>query len=110
MPGLDLLVRFARPAGLLFDAALEGLDLVDFRDAEIFAIDERLDAADELFAQAHIAGDRTHFDEGLAFPGAAHGIVICQGAGQRARQGAAMAFGPEPKVDAIRLAAVRVSG
>ncbi len=50
--GLDFLVRVAGPAGLLLDAALERLDFVDLGDAEILAIDERLDRLDELLAEA----------------------------------------------------------
>src|SRR5207244_837944 len=49
--GLDLSVALAGPAGLLLDAALEGLDLVDLGETQIFAVDERLDGADELLAE-----------------------------------------------------------
>ena len=41
--GLDLGVARAGPAGLLLDAPLDGLDLVDLGEAQVFAVDERLD-------------------------------------------------------------------
>ena len=54
--GLDLGVAVAGPAGLVLDAPLQRLDLVDLGEAEILAIDERLDGLEELLAQ--LAGRR----------------------------------------------------
>ncbi len=69
--GLDLVVAVAGLPGLLLDAPLQRLDLVDLGDAEILAIDERLDGLQELLAQAQVAGDGADLDQRLPFPGAA---------------------------------------
>ncbi len=92
--GLDVGVAGPRPAGLVLDAALEGLDLVDLGEAEIFAVDEGLDGAQEFLAEPRIAGDRPHLDERLPFPGAAERVIVGERAGQRARQRAAVPFRP----------------
>ena len=55
-PVLTSRVAVAGLAGLLLDAPLERLDLVDLGEAEIFAIDKRLDGLQELLAQ--LAGRR----------------------------------------------------
>ena len=92
----------------VLDPPLERLDLVDLGDAQILAIDERLDRLEEFLAEPGIAGDGANLDEGLPFPGSAQRVVIGKRAGQRARQRAALPFGPQPQIDAVRLAAVGV--
>ena len=57
---------------------------------------------------SQVAGDGADLDERLPFPGAAQRVVVGERAGQRARQRAAVAFGPQPQIDAIGLAAVGV--
>src|SRR5206468_1968077 len=48
MPGLDLGAADAGVTRLLLDAALQRLDLVDLRETQILAVDERLDGLEEL--------------------------------------------------------------
>ena len=45
-------VAVAGLAGLLLDPPLERLDLVDLGEAQIFAVDERLDGSQELARRA----------------------------------------------------------
>src|ERR1043166_21030 len=74
--GLDFGVALAELARLLFDLSLERLDLVNLGDAEVTAIDEWLNGANELLAQLGVACDRANLDERLTFPGSAHRVVI----------------------------------
>jgi hypothetical protein len=108
VPRLDLGVAFAELARFVLDLALEGLDLVDLRHAEIPAIDERLNRLDEFLAELGVARDRPHLDECLAFPGSSHGVVIGERAGERASERSAVSFGTQPQIDAVRLAAIGV--
>ena len=93
---------------LVLDAPLQGLDLVDLGERQIFAIDERLDRLEEPLAERQVAGHRPHLDERLPLPGAAERVVVGQRAGQRPGQRAALAFRPQTQVDAVGLAAVGV--
>src|SRR5262249_60761161 len=63
--GLDVVVAAAGAAGLLLDAPLQRLDLVDLAEAQVLAVDERLDVPDEAFAELQVAGDRAPLDGGL---------------------------------------------
>src|SRR6266852_4215736 len=49
-------------SGLLLDAALDGLDFVDFTEAQIFAVHKRLDGEKEALAELEIAGNGTNLD------------------------------------------------
>ena len=103
--------RVASPgaARLLLDRALERLDLVDLGEAEVFAIDERLDGLEELPAELEVAGDGADLDQRLPLPGAAQRVVVGQRAGQGPGERAALALGPQAQVDAVGLAAVGVA-
>ena len=106
--GLDLGGADAALAGLLLDAPFQRLDLVDLGERQIFAVDERLDGLEEALAQGEVAGRRADLDERLPLPGAAEGVVVGQGAGQRPGQRAAVALRPQAQVDAVGQAAVGV--
>src|SRR5215831_13859935 len=93
----------ARLPGLLLDAPLHRLDLVDLGEAEVFAPDEALGSAEKFIAQGTIAGYGPNFDERLPLPGAAECVVIGQRAFERARHRPALAFGPQAQIDAVSL-------
>src|SRR6516225_2581986 len=103
MPGFDVGVPASGLPCLVLDLALENLDLVDFAETEILAIDKGLDGAEKCFAQLQIAGDGPEFDQGLAFPGAAESVVVCQRAGERTGEWATVPFGSKAQIDAIGL-------
>jgi len=105
--GLHVLVVAAAAGGFLLHLAFQGLHLVDLGEAEILAVDERLDRLRELLAQGKIARDGPQLDEGLAFPCAAHGVVVAERARQRTGQRRSAALGTKPQVHAIREAAIR---
>ncbi len=107
-PVLTSRVADAGLAGLLLDAPLHGLDLVDLGETKIFTIDKRFNGLQELLAQRQIAGHGPDLDERLPLPGAAHRVVIGEGAGQRPRQRAAMPLGTQAQIDAEGMAAVGV--
>src|SRR5262249_5405453 len=77
--GFDLGVADAGPAGLVLDAPLDRLDLVDFGETQILAVDEGLDGAQELLAELLVPGDGPNLDERLALPRAPEGIVVRKG-------------------------------
>src|SRR5207302_6860031 len=79
--GLHVAVVGPGVAGLPFDRPLQRLNLVDFAEAKILPVNERLDGLQEFAAEAYIPGDGPGLDEGLPFPGPAHRVVI----GERAR-------------------------
>ena len=56
--GLDLVALTPAWLGLLLDAPLQRLDLVDLGECQIFAIDERLDGLEEALTQPEVAGRR----------------------------------------------------
>ena len=80
---------------------LEGLDLVDLGKGKIFAINERLDRLEKLTTQAGIPGNRANLDQGLAFPRAAHGVVVGHGGQQVACHRPAATLGTETQVHAV---------
>src|SRR5262249_9689634 len=55
-------------------------------------------------AQLQVTGDGADLDEGLAFPGPPEAVVVGEGAGQRAGQGAALPLGAQAEIDAVGLA------
>ena len=59
-------------------------------------------------AEREVAGDGPDLDERLPLPGAAERVVVGQRAGQRPGQRAAVAFRPQPQIDAVGQAAVGV--
>src|SRR5438094_2040240 len=91
--GLHIALVHAGGCGLPLQLPLHRLDLVDLTEAEVLAINERLDRLHELGAQTEVAGDRSGLDECLPFPGPAHRVVVGEGAGERAGERAALPFG-----------------
>src|SRR5262249_29404743 len=73
---LDLGVADAGSAGLLLDLSLEGLDVIDLREAQVFAGDEPLEGAQEGLAELAVPGYGPDLDQRLSLPGAAHGVVV----------------------------------
>ena len=92
----------------LLHPALQRLHFVDLGEAEILAVNERLDRPVELAAQRHVPRNRAEFDERLPFPGSPLYVVIRQGAGHRTRQRPACAVRTQPQIDPVGNAAIRV--
>src|SRR5437899_12637406 len=88
--GLDFLITDSGPTDLLFDAPLERLDLVDFRETQVLSVYERFDGLEELLTQVQAAGDGPKLDQCLPFPGSTERVVIGKRAGQGSRQGTSM--------------------
>ena len=99
--GFDVAQVAAFALGALLDAALERLDAGDVGEAEVAAIDPRLEPVEQLAAQVEVAGDRPGFDERLPLPGAALHVVVGERAVEAQAERAARAFGPQPQVDAV---------
>ena len=99
--GFDVAQVAAFAFGALLDAALERLDAGDIGEAEVPAIDPRLEAVEQLAAEVEVAGDGPGFDERLPLPGAAFHVVIRQRAVEAQAERAARAFGPQPQIDAV---------
>src|SRR5262249_34864037 len=95
-------------ANLALDLPLQGLDLVDLGEAQVFAIDEAFDAPEEFGAEFRIPGHGPRLDERLPFPSAAQRVVVSPRAGQRASDRAAFALGPQSQVDPVGVTVVGV--
>src|SRR5439155_18545124 len=74
--GLNLLITDSRSVDLLFDAPLERLDLVDFRETQVLSVHERFDGLEELLSELQVARHGAKLDQCLPFPGSAERVVI----------------------------------
>src|SRR5207253_5204373 len=81
--GLDLRVTGSCLSRLLFDAPLQGFDLIDFSKTQVFAVHKGLNTLEKGLAQPEISRDGPQLDQGLPLPGAAERVIV----GKRTRQG-----------------------
>ena len=69
---------------------------------EQYANLKRLNSAPKFLAQLQIASNRSHFNEGLAFPRAPQRVVVGERARHTPDQRAAVPFGSQAEVDPVR--------
>src|SRR5262245_17378266 len=77
-PELDVVAqdRDPRMAGMSVDLALDRVDVLDGREVEVLAPDERLQVLEELSSRVPIAGTLTRLDPGGALPILSHALVV----------------------------------
>ena len=86
------------------DLALEGVNVGNSREVEIFAPDIGLQTRQKLLAKFDVAGDGTRLDHGGALPVLAEIFVIDRGSLKRDGDLRGARVGPQPQVDAIGVA------
>ena len=99
---LHVAVELAGSDDLVFDAVLHGGDFGQHAFVDGARVTEGLDHFEELGGERLAAGDAAGFDEHHALPGLAPLRVIIFVAGERTAERAAVAFGPEAQVDAVK--------
>ncbi len=100
-PGLHIEVLAAGGFGTGLNPALERLDLVDLGKGQVFAINERLNCLQKFPPQPGIPRHRADLDQGLALPGAAHGIVVGHGRQEIAGDRTAAPIGPKAQIHTV---------
>ncbi len=98
---LDVGVFFAGGPRALFDAAFQRFDARNIRQAQIHAIQPRLELLQKKVAEIEVPGHRSSLDKCLAFPGAAQDVVVVQGLFHAQRQRALSPVGSQAEVDAV---------
>jgi hypothetical protein len=94
----------AAAAAVGVDLPLDRMDVLNRREVEVFAPQERPQPGQELRTRGNVAGDRPRLDHRRAFPVLAQAFVIGLGRQGRERQRRGAGIGPDPQVGAEDIA------